>query len=262
MKKSAAAMLLALLTLAGGVAAQPDEVPLSVADLETRGVSPLGKGELTDFIVGANLRLKDLTSGASYEAVFFHSGIRVIRDQQARGMAALANPQIAKSARYAIEGDQLVTRFGEEQHAFRLFRTDDGLYAQRVGDGDAVNWRIVVPSERRRASIRLVELDARGIPPMPSDQVRDLIVGKRVTLLRRSTGEYVEITFKDDGESILHGNATRPEKTAPYTLFQDRLVTVIDDQTFFIALYQIGDAYLAARYADDGLVDWELLSAR
>ncbi|MEO0974597.1 MAG: hypothetical protein AAFX85_16020, partial [Pseudomonadota bacterium] len=205
------------------------------------------------------LRLKDLTSQVFYEASFFDSGIQVIRDQATRGVVAPADTRIPRSARYEIQGDTLVTRFADEQHVFQFYRTDEKTYAHRLADGEAVNWRIIIPPPRKRSTISLVDLDARGIAPMSSENIEALLIGKRVTLLQRSTGERFELSFDEKGISTLHHDGDHPDETAPFTLFQDRLVTVVDGQTFFIAIYHLGEAYLAARYADGGAADWELL---
>lgn len=254
------AALLALTLSLGASTALLAQAPISVADLRSQGHRPLDQGGLETLVVGSNLRLKHLASGAFYEAVFFASGIQVIADQSTPVGDAPEGLSIPKSARYAIEGDQLITRFADAQHIFHVYRTDDAIYAHRLADGDAVAWRIIEPPPRRRSSIRIVDLDARGISPMSSEAIEALIVGRRVTLLRRSTGERVDLTFGEDGISTRHQATQGADDTAPYTLFQDRLVTVVDGKTFFIAIYHLGDAYLAARYADDGVADWELLA--
>jgi hypothetical protein len=258
-------LLLALATLVPA-ATLAQETAQTPSELEAQGVAPLDSEALRDLLVGKQIRIRSLETGEFYEAAFLASGVRVLRgkglgdeDPQLKPRRGDGPPMSA--ARYAISGDRLITEFDGMSFGAQIYLLEGRYLVHRLADGDVFNYALSTRPGNRNERLTVVSLDARGIEPLGKRALRDLVVGNRLTILQRSTGDYYEVTFGDDNTRTIHNLQTGEDSTAEYGIYGDRLFTSIDGDVFFISVYRLGDAYVAARDDQGGVVDWEIVRA-
>jgi hypothetical protein len=257
------ATLAAIATLLPALAATaPENQPVAtLSELQAAGVEPLDNEALSEMIVGNALLIRDLTDDTLNEVVFFDSGVVVRRPRgpaPEQGEKAPPGPP-SRVADYAVEGNRLVARQGDETAEFLVYELEDGIFGYRVGGTDAPRWRIVRRPARQSTKLTVSQLDARGLSPISEARLRNLVVGQTLSLIRRSTGEYFTATYNEDGTRSVVGQRTGTRQTADYGIFGSSLVTTYDGQTFFVTVYDLDGVYLAASNADRGVIDWEIV---
>lgn len=142
-----------------------------------------------------------------------------------------------------------------------MVTSGDATFGYRLRNGKtAAAWRITTRdgSEVEFATTR--ELAEHGITPITGPELRQLIEGHRLTMLKRSDGELYEIEFGPDGQSRLWDSTGKHLGERHYSVFQNQLVMEIEDRASYVSVFHTPLGFLAARSIDDGAVDWELLS--
>lgn len=239
-----------------------DAAPQSARRFQSRGFEPLAGEALRELIVGRSLLVEELSTHQRFEAMFLPSGVRLLRPrgELVAGIATLRAQDLTGVAQYSLETDRVTTTLeGAQQLQFQIYRVGDATYAHRLRDGDEVRWR-VLPREVAKADLLLAtELIEQGIEPLPGPRLRQLVTGRALTLLQRSTGELIQVRFALDGTSSTlnaDGTASTPVR---YSVFRNQLVTTIDERPVYVTVYETTNGFLGALNTDRGIVDWEIV---
>ncbi len=232
----------------------------SVSDFQRRGLQPVSGPALSRMIVGHALLWEELTSRQRFEAIFLPSGMRLLRPrgEVAAGVATLRAQHLSTVSRYTVSDDRVSTTFEGEETEFQIYQVGDATYAHRLRDGDEVRWRLI-PRGRAGDVILVADLMARGYQPVPGRRLRDLVAGRTLTLLQRSSGTLTVVTFRIDGTSSVRGADGTLEDDVRYSIFQNQLVTTIDERPVYITVYDTPRGFLGALNTDSGVVDWEIV---
>lgn len=111
-------------------------------------------------------------------------------------------------------------------------------------------------------------LAERGIEYLDDAALRSLIVGRILTIRNLGSGEYFEARYGPDGTRSIQNLAdeTQGEGTtalaAPYVIHDARVTTSYHGTVFEVRVYHVDGRYLAARTADEGAVNWEIVDIK
>ncbi|MEM9385640.1 MAG: hypothetical protein AAGA68_11310 [Pseudomonadota bacterium] len=252
---------ISLLALLLSLALPALAAPHSVSQFQRRGFEPLAGEALAELVVGNALLWEELTSRQRFDSVFLPSGVRLLRPRGAirAGVATLREQHIATTARYKVHHDRVSTTFEDERFDFQIYQVGKATYAHRLRDGDEVRWRLIPRDRGALPLILTTDLDARGIKPVSGRRLRDLVAGHKLTLLQRSTGTLTEMTFNTDGTSSVLDPEGKRTNGVRYSIFQDQLVTTIDERPVYVTIYNTAQGFLGALNTDRGVVDWEIV---
>ena len=132
------------------------------------------------------------------------------------------------------------------------------------------------PSAGTRANaprgVTVADLRQKGALPLNDMQLRQLVVGKTVTVRNTVTNERFEISYGIDGRRmILSVNGNPPDLyelgdalhssglgSEQYEIRDSRVVTTIDGTPFEVTVYPMGDKYVAARSNEFGYANYEV----
>lgn len=254
---SAVMLLLPALTYA-----QQTKAP-SLEALRERRVEPVRGASLREMIIGQTVSIQDVATGERFEAIFLDTGIRIFRPLERRGAGrTLAERGLSSVAHYEVLEDRVRFRAAQQRYDFQMFRIGETLYGYRVEDGAEVAGWLVTAREQRKVPRyeTTTALVADGIEPLGGAALRALLAGRTLTLLQRSTGAVVQVTFAQDGtRSLRDGQGRTLGEAEHYSVFQNQLVTQIEGRPAYVTIYSTSEGFLAARSIDGGRVDWELL---
>ena len=136
------------------------------------------------------------------------------------------------------------------------------------------------PSTEMRANaphgVTIADLKQKGAAPLNDMQLRQLVLGKTVTVRNTVTNERIEISYGMDGRRlILSVNGNPPDAgelgdilhtsglgSAQYEIRDSRIITTIQGTPFAVAVYPAGDKYVAARSDEFGYANYELEGVR
>ncbi len=136
------------------------------------------------------------------------------------------------------------------------------------------------PSMEMRANaphgVTIADLKQKGAAPLNDMQLRQLVLGKTVTVRNTVTNERIEISYGMDGRRlILSVNGNPPDAgelgdilhtsglgSAQYEIRDSRIITTIQGTPFAVAVYPAGDKYVAARSDEFGYANYELEGVR
>jgi hypothetical protein len=136
------------------------------------------------------------------------------------------------------------------------------------------------PSAEMRANaphgLTVADLKQKGAAPLNDMQLRQLVLGRTVTVRNTVTNERIEISYGMDGRRLIlsvNGNPPDPSEvgdvlhssglgSAQYEIRDGRVVTTIDGTPFEVAVYPMGDKYVAARSNEFGYANYELEGVR
>jgi hypothetical protein len=122
--------------------------------------------------------------------------------------------------------------------------------------------------------VTVSDLRLKGAVALNADQLKTLIVGKSIWMRNMVTGEQFKIVYEDTGQSVIYHvgrNVPQPSETGdladtgytgiskPYFIKNGGIVTMVADSPFEIAVYRMGDRYLAARSNEFGYANYEVL---
>jgi hypothetical protein len=128
------------------------------------------------------------------------------------------------------------------------------------------------PAEARRASrpgLTVADLTAQGAVALDDAQLTELVVGKTVTVRNSVTGRRFEILYgvearrlvtsidgapgdPGDAAALSHGGE------AGYEIRNGHLITQMAGTPFAVAVYKLGDRYVAARENEFGFANYEI----
>ncbi len=136
------------------------------------------------------------------------------------------------------------------------------------------------PSAELRANaphgMTVADLKQKGSAQLNDMQLRQLVLGKTLTVRNTVTNERIEISYGMDGRRLIlsvNGNPPDPAEvgdvlhssglgSAQYEIRDSRIVTTIDGTPFEVAVYPMGDKYVAARSNEFGYANYELEGVR
>jgi len=126
-----------------------------------------------------------------------------------------------------------------------------------------------------KPGMTVADLKGKGAAELTDAQLKDLLVGKARWFSNTVTGEVFKTFFDTDGNTlVLHlgRRATLPGATGdiaengyttvptPYSIKNGRIVTMIANTPFEMALYKLGDKYYGARSNEFGYANYALLA--
>ncbi len=133
------------------------------------------------------------------------------------------------------------------------------------------------PSEEARKSAKpgttVADLQQKGAVALDDAQLKQLIVGKTFTVRNTVTGQRIEILYGVDGRRlILSVDGKQPPageigdvlhsgelgSPAHYEVSGGKIVTTLSGTPFEIAVYKLGDKYVAARRNEFGYANYEV----
>jgi hypothetical protein len=128
-------------TPAEAVLAKTREQALTVAGLEKQKAKALSTEEIKALIVGKEIRIKNLGTGAEYDAVYGKDGFRTLT--KPAGFAAYHGQEIAKNP-YQVKDGQLYSILDDgSRFASRLFRLGTRLLAARDDEAGYINYEVL-----------------------------------------------------------------------------------------------------------------------
>lgn len=126
-----------------------------------------------------------------------------------------------------------------------------------------------------KPGLTVADLTAKGASALTDDELKALLVGKSYWARNTVTGEIIKTKYDEDGNAmVLHvgRRATLPAITgdvprssyqtvpSPYSIRNGKLVTMIANTPFEMAVYKLGDKYYGARSNEFGYANYELLA--
>lgn len=274
------ATIAALSACAEEPAQEPEEAPLTVADLQAQGVTALGNAELQTLIVGNIIAVRHRGTGQEFRATYHDDGWRTVQNlSEEETAAAIAGafhggPAYDVLARYEILGDRLVTSFGNKTFEVAVFPFEESFVAARSDDGGVVNWDLIeIQQVDREILFSGPSLRSVGIYGLRTNAIREIIIDNRLIVRNLPSGEMYEVTFNSDGTrtvhtltenfvrlsaaAAFHGGVAKAN-TAPFEIYNGIVLTQIDGREFAITIYRVEGRLLAIRSGESSVANWEI----
>jgi uncharacterized protein DUF3604 len=115
----------------------------------------------------------------------------------------------------------------------------------------------------------------QGAQPLDDAQLKALVVGKSISLRNGVTGEQFRVQYERNGRYLVRPVAgkntkqtsefgdlmrsAKQEQALEYSIQNEKIVTVVGDATFKLAVYKQGDKYIAARGSEFGYANYEII---
>src|SRR5512139_1960236 len=121
----------------------------------------------------------------------------------------------------------------------------------------------------------VADLKKKGATQLNDAQLKDLIVGKAHWLRNNVTGEQFSANFTAEGQmTVFHvgryanvpsgfGNVLRDgyeDATVPYVIKDSKLITMISQEPYSLAVFKLGNATYAARSNEFGFANYEIIA--
>ncbi len=128
-------------------------------------------------------------------------------------------------------------------------------------------------SKGEKHSITVADLKQKGAAALDDSQLRQLVVGKTLTVRNTVTGQQFRISYSTSGRRlILSVDGKQPEpgevfdatgagalgSPAQYEIQGGEIITTLGETPFAVTVYKLGDKYLAARSNEFGYANYEL----
>ena len=127
-------------------------------------------------------------------------------------------------------------------------------------------------AEARKAGtpgVTVAELKRKGAVALNDAQLKNLVVGKTVTVRNTVTGRRFELLFAAEGQRLVTAVDGKPPDLAvkgellhgapPYEIHNGSLFTEIGGTQFRVSVYKLDDKYVAARSYEFGYANYEIL---
>ena len=119
----------------------------------------------------------------------------------------------------------------------------------------------------------VTELKQKGGVALDDVQLNQLVVGQRLKIRNTVTGEQFEILYGRDGSRVITSRDGKKEtlvmselahagQPAAYEIRGGRVVTMLGEQPFELAIYKIGNKYVAARSNEFTYANYEIVSLK
>lgn len=132
-------------------------------------------------------------------------------------------------------------------------------------------WHTPDAAQRRAApaAMTIAELQRQGAVPLDDASLRELLVGKTASVRNSVTGQRFEILYGADGRRLITSVDGEPASMvemaelmhagqAQYAIENGRVRTDIGATSLTIAVYKLGERYLAARSDEFGYANYEV----
>ena len=120
-------------------------------------------------------------------------------------------------------------------------------------------------AEKAKPGLTVAELLKSGAKPLNDSDLKQLVVGKNLTVLNNVTGKTMGVLFGEDGkrvETTLNSRSNGvSSSTSSYVIKDGRIVTTLVHTPFELTVYRSGDKYVAARSNEFGHANYELKTA-
>jgi Protein of unknown function (DUF3604) len=133
------------------------------------------------------------------------------------------------------------------------------------------------PSAAARQSaargVTVADLKQRGAVALDDAQLKQLVVGQTLEVRNTVTSQRVEILYGADGRRVITGRDGKPgtagdflamselglsSQSAAYEIRGGRIITMLGGTPFDVAVYKVGDKYVAARGSEFGYANYEV----
>ena len=126
------------------------------------------------------------------------------------------------------------------------------------------------------AGMTVADLKKKGATPLNDAQLKAFLVGKAFWTRNNVTGEQFSQNFTTEGQTTVFrlgttavlpsqvGNVVRggyEGTTVPYVIKDGKLVTMVSQDPYSIAVYKLGDSYYGARSNEFGYANYEMIPA-
>jgi hypothetical protein len=127
-------------------------------------------------------------------------------------------------------------------------------------------------SAQRNATVS--DLVQKGAVALNDAQLKELVVGKTLKVRNTVTGQSFDILYGADGRRVIterDGKAPKPSQllellhpgasgsSASYVIRNGRIVTTVETTPFEVAVYKVGEKYVASRSNEFGYANYEIL---
>jgi hypothetical protein len=137
-------------------------------------------------------------------------------------------------------------------------------------------WYTPTAEEARKSAkpdATVAELKQKGAAALDDAQLKQLIVGKTVTVRNTVTGRRADILYGTDGQRVVLGADGKPATAsqmyellhsgelsvaASYEIRNGRIVTTLFGTPFEATVYKVGDRYVASRSNEFGYANYEV----
>ena len=122
---------------------------MTVADLKTKGATPLGNPELKELIVGKAFWLRNNVTGEQFSQNFTEEGQMItFRVGTSAEMPSgfgdvVADGNRGRTSSYRIDGDKLVTLVSQDPYSWTFHKLGDTYYAARSNEFGYANYEII-----------------------------------------------------------------------------------------------------------------------
>jgi hypothetical protein len=121
--------------------------------------------------------------------------------------------------------------------------------------------------------VTVAELKQKGAVALDDAQLKQLVVGQTLEIRNTVTGQRYEILYGADGRRVITGRDGKPGPTgdflavselglsgqsAAYEIRGGRVITMVEGTPFDVAVYKVGDKYVAARSSEFGYANYEV----
>jgi hypothetical protein len=136
-------------------------------------------------------------------------------------------------------------------------------------------WYTPAAAARQSAarSATVAELKQKGAVALDDAQLKQLVVGQTLEVRNMVTGQRYEILYGADGRRVITGRDGKPGSagdflalselglsapSAAYEIRGGRIITMLAGTPFDVAVYKVGDKYVAARNSEFGYANYEI----
>ena len=140
-------------------------------------------------------------------------------------------------------------------------------------------WYTPAAAARQSAAsgLTVAELKQKGAVALDDAQLKQLVVGQTLEVRNTVTGQRFEILYGPDGRRVITGRNGKPgavgdflavselslsAQSVGYEIRGGRIITMLGGTPFDVAVYKVGDKYVAARSGEFGYANYEVQSSR
>jgi hypothetical protein len=237
---------------------EPEGHATTVEQLESDGARTLSNQEIRDMIVGKTIRITDLRGGQKYDVFFGEDGTRTIMDTVTVAQDSISDQPTVNH--YEIRGDKLYSSLDDETTFYsEIYVLKDHYYGTRSDEEGLVNYEILGINEGR---VTIASLISRGGVELNDEELRELLVGKTITVKHMVTGEIFDISYTLDGKRILSNIGEDEDFESTYQIRNNRLEIQENGTDFSAILFRLGVRYYGARSQEKGFISYEIISSR
>jgi Protein of unknown function (DUF3604) len=124
---------------------------LTVEELKRQGGTALDEGQLKEFTLGKNLKVRNTVTGKHFDILYGVDGRRVVTEMEgkppspAQEFEVMHNGVTGSSASYVIRDGQLITTIDKSPFAVTVYKLGDKYLAARSNEFGYVNYEVEQP---------------------------------------------------------------------------------------------------------------------